>query len=67
MFNWIVTLVNTVSPFDTKQTMVHADTIIEAFDEKNHGNPGYYPRSARMAHDEDVDIYHHHMVEIAGG
>ena len=67
MFNWIVTLVNTIAPFDTKQTLVRADTVQDCFDEERHGNKGYYARSARACPESDVDVYMSKMVEIAGG
>jgi hypothetical protein len=46
MTNWLVTLVNTLHPFDKKKELVHAETVIEALDEFNHKQQGYTAVSA---------------------
>ncbi len=46
MTNWLVTLINTDHPFEKKQVIVHAETVIQALDEQNHKQHGYYARSA---------------------
>lgn len=48
MTNWLVKLVNMVEPFDEREVVVHAATIVDAFDEKNHGLKTYWPRSAQF-------------------
>jgi len=51
MNKWLVTLINTEQPFDEKKVVVQAESIVEAFDEKIHGHPTYYPRCAGVYHD----------------
>jgi len=46
VINWTVTLVNMQAPFEEKKVLVHANTVVEAFDEKNHGHPTYFCKSA---------------------
>lgn len=48
MTNWLVKLVNMNHPFEEREVIVHAPTIVDAFDEKNHGLPNYWPRSAQF-------------------
>jgi hypothetical protein len=64
---WLVTLVNMEQPFDKKEVVVSAPTISEAFDEKVHGHPTYYPRSARYHKEENLGIiaYLDKLVNIA--
>jgi hypothetical protein len=54
--NWVVTLVNTQEPFQTVQKLVKAPTVSDAFDEKYHGLPKFWPRSASF-HSVDTDQY----------
>lgn len=46
MNNWIVTIVNTVQPFEVKKVVVPAETVVEALDEWFHGHIGFVARSA---------------------
>lgn len=67
MTNWLVTLINMHHPFDEKKVLVHADTIVEAFDETKHGFSNHWPRSAQF-HSVGTDqpaVYHHHLVEVS--
>lgn len=64
MTNWLVTLINTCSPFERKEVVVHAETIIEALDEKIHKHPTYYARSARYHSNVDPMIYNEKFVDI---
>lgn len=49
MTNWIVTLVNTVEPFDMREAIIESvETISEAFGEAEKQFPTYYPRSCRF-------------------
>ena len=54
MTHWLVILINTVAPFETKRVIVQADTVVEALDEKNHDHPSYYARSAQFHSLENV-------------
>jgi len=46
--NWLVTLINTNHPFEKKEIVVPAETVVEALEEFNHNQPGYVARSARF-------------------
>jgi hypothetical protein len=48
MTNWLVTLINTIEPFDKKEEIVNAVTVQEALDKGESINDKYYARSARF-------------------
>ena len=56
MTNWLVTLVNTMHPFDKKKEVVNAETVIEALDEFNHKQQGYTAISASF-HSSNMSIH----------
>lgn len=56
MTNWLVTLVNTIHPFDKKKALVPADTVVEALDEFNHKQDGYTAVSAAF-HSSNMSIH----------
>lgn len=47
MTKWLVTLINTIQPFEKKEVVVHSPTIQEALDEAESLHPSYYARGAR--------------------
>lgn len=46
MTNWLVTLINTDHPFEKRQVVVPAETVIEALDEFHHKQTGFVACSA---------------------
>lgn len=50
MVNWEVTLINTVQPFDVKQALIMAETVVEALGLAELAHKSYWARSARYHH-----------------